>query len=730
MSPLLGAPSAHHPWSSPTTRWRRSLLRAVLVILAACATALSSAAPASALAVDSKFVTTTPGGQIVIAKNHGGSLWVKVFMAQPGRAADWGAWKSLGGGIVGRPQVISWGANHADVFVRGTDSGLYHRWWNGSTWSDWGRIGDWQIASEPSVVSWGQGRIDVFARGLDNALVHTFYDGAWRGWESLGGVIDGRPSTVSWYPGHLDVFARGSGNDRLFHRWFGGNWSGWEPIGDWQIDSSPAAVSWGTGHIDVYARGKDQALIHTWYGSTVGWQPWGGLGGVIYGEPAPVSWGPGHLDVFVRGGGDEIYHRWYGANGWNPWEGTGAGATSGNPAPVSLRYGHLDVYGERANGEVINRWFDQSWRPFESKGVPAHSFMGERACNRPDAWASGSMLGLSMGLDVKRVVDSQLGTFDAVVRCLSAITGGRSAVGLRMQLRYDSGVPDNNTSPQLEAFRQLIARMGSMGIAVRPMVSVMSVNFTVCDGQGGRPVPTKVAFTQSKQGQCSYPSAAAYQAYFNRLVDQVQRQTGRGDVLYTAWNEPDEDMFTLRWAGTGTDAQRRVNAAKIAGEYYAQAVTKVPASRLLAGEFASDQDGSRKNAFQTAAGQTPSNWAYHPYDDTTFGGSTGPFPRTDAFQQKIGSATLWLTEVGVKASSNGDAGNSLLRGSLLRTRLGATATRAILYDLTTAPAAGGSGPHESALTDDAGRARPVLCGLADVQVHSCAGNPAYGGDLD
>ena len=30
--------------------------------------------------------------------------------------------------------MTAWGANRLDVFVTGTDSALYHKWWNGSAW--------------------------------------------------------------------------------------------------------------------------------------------------------------------------------------------------------------------------------------------------------------------------------------------------------------------------------------------------------------------------------------------------------------------------------------------------------------------------------------------------------------------------------------------------------------------------------------------------------------------
>jgi hypothetical protein len=33
------------------------------------------------------------------------------------------------------PRVTAWGPNRLDIFVTGTDSALYHKWWGGSTWS-------------------------------------------------------------------------------------------------------------------------------------------------------------------------------------------------------------------------------------------------------------------------------------------------------------------------------------------------------------------------------------------------------------------------------------------------------------------------------------------------------------------------------------------------------------------------------------------------------------------
>ena len=40
----------------------------------------------------------------------------------------------LGGICIDEPRVTSWGSDRLDVFVVGTDGGLYHKWWDGTAW--------------------------------------------------------------------------------------------------------------------------------------------------------------------------------------------------------------------------------------------------------------------------------------------------------------------------------------------------------------------------------------------------------------------------------------------------------------------------------------------------------------------------------------------------------------------------------------------------------------------
>ena len=130
------------------------------------------------------------------------------------------------------------------------------------TWTDWESLGG-VLTSGAGVSSWSSGRLDVFARGTDSALWHKWYESGWSDWESLGGTLTSAPGAVSWDQGRIDVFARGT-DSALWHKWYDSGWSDWESLGGTLI-SAPAAVSWGPDRIDCFGMGIDSALLHKWW---------------------------------------------------------------------------------------------------------------------------------------------------------------------------------------------------------------------------------------------------------------------------------------------------------------------------------------------------------------------------------------------------------------------------------------------------------------------------------
>ena len=305
--------------------------------------------------------------------------------------ASWGGWESLGGVLESPPRVVAWAPNRLDVFVVGTDSALWHRWWDGAHWGGWESLGG-VLESPPEVVSWGTNRLDVFALGTDHALWHRWWDGShWGGWESLGGTLTSPISAVSWAPNRLDVFALGT-DHALWHRWWdGSNWGGWESLGG-ILTSPPKAVAWGPNRLDVFGLGTDHALWHRWWDGSH-WGGWESLGGVLHSPPEVVSWDEGRLDIFGVGMDSALWHRWWDGSHWGGWESLG-GILESPPKAVSWSANRLDIFVIGTDSALWHRWWDgSSWGGWESlAGVLESS---------PDAtaWAANRLDIFTVGTD-------------------------------------------------------------------------------------------------------------------------------------------------------------------------------------------------------------------------------------------------------------------------------------------------------------------------------------------
>lgn len=281
---------------------------------------------------------------------------------------------SLGGGVIGAPAVVSWGSttgswnsDYRAVFVRGTDNALWYKERNRNArgflvWSQWKSLGGY-ITSDPAAVSWGLNRIDVFARGGNNQLVHRWLSGdyslSWSGWESLGGILNGAPSVSSRGSKKLDVFFRGNDN-QLYHKWFDGNgwfpdgWSRIENLGG-QIASNPASVSWNGSRIDIFAKAPNNTLWHKWWDGA--WHTPESLGGYLLSGPTVASWGPNRLDIFMRGQGDSIYHKVFDGAWRMGWEFI-EGYTQQDPEAIAVGPNKLDVFVTGLDNSVWHKFWN------------------------------------------------------------------------------------------------------------------------------------------------------------------------------------------------------------------------------------------------------------------------------------------------------------------------------------------------------------------------------------
>ncbi len=274
----------------------------------------------------------------VVVRGTNDRVYQKYFDRDGG---GWSGFGNLEGDAAGDPTICSWGEERLDIFVRRSTGKLYHKWWNGSSWSPsgstWEDLGG-SLASDPDAISWGPGRIDVFAFDTTGDLVQARYISGGTGWSwynhgPANAKAGSHPSVSSWTTNRIDVFIQGSDN-ALKHKWWNGSWSGWENLGG-VLTSSPDAVSWGSGRIDVFVRGGGNNIYHKWYNSGGGWSGYENLGGNAAGAPAACSWGEDRLDIFYRGTNDALYHGWWNGSEWSSGYENLGGIITADPDAVS-----------------------------------------------------------------------------------------------------------------------------------------------------------------------------------------------------------------------------------------------------------------------------------------------------------------------------------------------------------------------------------------------------------
>lgn len=300
------------------------------------------------------------GRMEIFARGTDNALWHK-WQTAPN--SGWSGWASLGGVITTDPTVAQNADGRLEVFARGTDNAVWHIWQTAPNngWSGWASLGG-VITSNIAAARNKDGRLEIFARGTNNALWHlwqTAPNSNWSGWASLGGVITTEPVAAQNADGRLEVFARGS-NNAVFHIWQtapNSNWSGWASLGG-VITSNIAVARNADGRLEIFARGTNNALWHLWQTApNSNWSGWASLGGTITSDPATAQNADGRLEVFARGTNNAVWHMWQTApnNGWSGWDDLGGVITTG-VATGRNADGRLEIFVQGLDGAVWHRW--------------------------------------------------------------------------------------------------------------------------------------------------------------------------------------------------------------------------------------------------------------------------------------------------------------------------------------------------------------------------------------
>ncbi|HEV7692941.1 MAG TPA: C1 family peptidase [Hyphomonadaceae bacterium] len=315
-------------------------------------------------------------------------------------ATSWSGWAGEAGVLTSNIGVGSNADGRLEVFVRGTDNAVWHKWQtapNGG-WSGWASLAG-TITSDISVGKNANGRLEIFARGTDNAVWHrwqTVPNGAWSAWASLEGVVTSNTAVGRNADGRLEIFARGTDN-AVWHRWQtapNGAWSGWASLGG-VITSNIAVGQNKDGRLEIFARGADNAMWHNWQTApNGGWSGWFSQQGTLTSDITIGQNGDGRLEAFVRGSDNALWHKWQTApNGaWSGWMSQGGVLTS-NIGAGRKAGGRLEVF-VRGTDNALYRKFQTAvgWSPWTSEGgvLTSDIAVGQNADGRLEVFVRGS----------------------------------------------------------------------------------------------------------------------------------------------------------------------------------------------------------------------------------------------------------------------------------------------------------------------------------------------------
>jgi hypothetical protein len=258
------------------------------------------------------------------------------------------------------PAVAALGLGDARVFIRGTDSALWTRTWNGTTWTNWSSLGG-SLTSGPAVGTRPDGVYDVVVRGPDNAYYHRAFTpaGGWSDFVSLGGSFISAP-TVSYRQGagYIDIAGIASDHQLWFTSFVpGSGWSGWSPLGGSLRNAS--MVSPRSGAIDIWVRGTDNQLYQkSWTGDA--WTDFIPLGGSLASGIAATTWDINRRDIFARLSDGAMWIRsWTSTGSYGPWARLGGHPTSG-PGATAIAPNRLLVF-SRDGQKVVANSFSSTW---------------------------------------------------------------------------------------------------------------------------------------------------------------------------------------------------------------------------------------------------------------------------------------------------------------------------------------------------------------------------------
>ena len=276
-----------------------------------------------------------------------------------------------------RVSSVSWGHGRIDLFVKGTNSDVWHTYYDNSHWYPWENLN--AIGSDPAACSWGQGRIDVFMYGYSTTstdLYHNYYD-----YSSQGPKWGFNAS--SWEPGldtnvaEVSCFANGYGHIQIAtihtdHNLYTRSWpdSTWYNLSDNNVGAAIPGIMIIYPYIFFFAKDMSSNVIYKIVnninGSYTTVTNWTRTGDSTLKGVAVAAWDNTRIDIFFLGSDSTMYQKtivkFANNSSWNftaPNTSMGNMTFGGTPSVTSWGYGRFDVFGiSGSQGFIWTKTYD------------------------------------------------------------------------------------------------------------------------------------------------------------------------------------------------------------------------------------------------------------------------------------------------------------------------------------------------------------------------------------
>jgi hypothetical protein len=218
---------------------------------------------------------------------------------------------------------------------------------------------------------------------------------------------------------------------------------------------------------------------------------------------------------------------------------------------------------------------------------------------------------------------------------------------------------------------------------------------------------------------CQYPDEALYLAYLKRFKSRLRNVNV---VAWSAWNEPNQPMFTVRRLGAKNGGR------VVAGYWNALRRAGLGSSDVYpAGEIDFQHNANTwADSIKRQMNASASVWAVHDYKATVYGKASEATRHIASFGSQV-----WVTELGFQYHKyrSGNLPSAAVQAARARVYRDAGQRQGTLGSIGRvsrvfyygADSAGGSA-WDTALWDTADEPRPALCGIYRASTKYCKGN--------